>query len=505
MINYTYSQILAMDDLSRFSAMETIGILGFIFEKSREERNLETLSKGLEFSRKMNAETFSNEEKTNYYYNISNGWEYKFQLRLSPNDIEFKNDELINSILNIRLALTFCDFPNSEFMRSQLLVNLGNTFSHLGRPSEAISLWENALECNPNFGMALGNLGFGVFHYGKVMPSNGYIVIFSQYAHKKLKEVLDSEDIYQEAKESFRNVIESIESVVGIKKINHKFNLENHSLGESSPEIEYREWSLDNKLFLNYLNDIYSLPIAGHDCMELASITMKIGEHPIFHDIFNQIKQEFISARYFVYTGLKADLPHFADRGNTIANTLDFSQYSINIETLKSGFRMCYSILDKIAVFINKYFDLEMPIHRVNFSKIWYIYDKQGKPKDLKEQIKNSDNWILRGLYWLSRDIYYDEVGTADPEAQDIAKIRNYIEHKSFKIGDVEKMEETNDGLTLVVNREYFEDKCLKTLKIVRAAIIYLSLAVHLSEEKKSFEGKVVPITLPPIDDDFKF
>ncbi len=58
MINYTYSQILAMDDLSRFSAMEAIGILGFIFEKSREDRNLETLSKGLEFSQKMNAETF---------------------------------------------------------------------------------------------------------------------------------------------------------------------------------------------------------------------------------------------------------------------------------------------------------------------------------------------------------------------------------------------------------------------------------------------------------------
>lgn len=505
MINYTYSQILGMDDLSRFSAMEAVGILGVIFEQSREGRNLVTLSKGLEFAKKMNVSNFSNEEKTHYYYNVSNGWEYKLQLSSTPNDIKFNNDELINTILNIRLALIYCDFPNCEFMKSQLFVNLGNTFSHLGRSSEAIPLWEMALECNPNFGMAIGNLGFGVFHYGKVMPSSTHMVIFSQYAYKKLKAALSSEDVYLDAKNAFQDLIKSIEDVIGSKNLNHNFNLENHSLGESSLEIKYREWSLQNKLFLNYLNDIYTLPIAGHDCLELPSITMKINEPLVFHDIFNQIKQEFISARYFVYTGLKADVPHFADKGNTITNTLDFSQYSLNIETLKSGFRMCYSIFDKIAVFINKYFDLEIPIHRVNFSKIWYIYDKQGKPKDLKEQIKSSENWILRGLYWLSRDIYYDEIGTADPEAQDIAKIRNYVEHKSFKIGNVDKMEETNDGLTLVVNREYFEDKCLKTLKIVRAAIIYLSLAVHLSEGKKSLDGNTVPITLPSIDDDFKY
>lgn len=168
MINYTYSQILGMDDLSRFSAMEAVGVLGVIFEQSREDRNLVTLSKGLEFAKKMNISNFSNEEKTHYYYNVSNGWEYKLQLSSTPNDIKFNNDELINTILNIRLALIYCDFPNCEFMKSQLFVNLGNTFSHLGRSSEAIPLWEMALECNPNFGMAIGNLGFGVFTMEKL-------------------------------------------------------------------------------------------------------------------------------------------------------------------------------------------------------------------------------------------------------------------------------------------------------------------------------------------------
>lgn len=427
------------------------------------------------------------------------------QLTTNPNEIGYNNKELINEIINIRLALSYNADHDNKFLKSQLYVNLGNIFSHLGRCSEAIILWRQALEYTPDFGMAIGNLGFGVFHYGKVVYDESQQIIFFQFAYNTLQEAIKSDDVYLDAKNDFKRLIKSIENVVGDKNLKHQFNLEKHSLGSSEFEQEYRQWVLDNTLFINPLNDIYRLPVVAHDCMGLPPMIMKSNEPMVYHDIYNQIKQEFISARYFLYKGLFNSNTHFSDRGNILVDTFDYSYYSLNIEMLKASFRMCYSIFDKIALYINKYYEINLPPEKVNFSKIWHEYDKHGKPIGLREQINKSENWVLRGLYWLSRDIFSKEIDSVDPEATDIAKIRNFIEHKSFKVIDIGDLGEINEGITLVVEREQFEQKCIKIIKLVRAAIMYLAMSVHITEEQKEQTGVVLPYDCNTIDDDDKY
>lgn len=176
---YTYTDLLNLLDLSAFTPVEAISVLGILFEAGRENADLTLLEKGLSLSKTLNLDNLDALEKSRFHYNVANGWAYRLHQTTNPNEVGYDNESLINEIVNIRLGLSYCNDHDDNFLKSELLVNLGNTFSHLGRCSEAIILWEEALECNPDFGMATGNLGFGVFHYGKAIFDETHQIIFS--------------------------------------------------------------------------------------------------------------------------------------------------------------------------------------------------------------------------------------------------------------------------------------------------------------------------------------
>lgn len=124
----------------------------------------------------------------------------------------------------------------------------------------------------------------------------------------------------------------------------------------------------------------------------------------------------------------------------------------------------------------------------------------------------------LRGLFWLSKDLYEKEPGfreAIEPDAQELSEIRNHIEHKYFKLHS-ELMFGSDDlaplGLAdpLAYSMFYldFEEKTLRLLKMVRASIIYLSTAIHLEEKRRENEGpKTKKWIMPALDifeDDWK-
>ncbi|MCB9422966.1 MAG: hypothetical protein H6667_24410 [Ardenticatenaceae bacterium] len=92
---------------------------------------------------------------------------------------------------------------------------------------------------------------------------------------------------------------------------------------------------------------------------------------------------------------------------------------------------MTYSLFDKISYFLNAYLALKIPETRVNFRTIWYT--NQQRNKGLKSEFKDRQNWPLRGLFWLSKDLYEDKEGfknSTEPDAHNLADIRNHLEHK---------------------------------------------------------------------------
>ena len=96
------------------------------------------------------------------------------------------------------------------------------------------------------------------------------------------------------------------------------------------------------------------------------SIVVKPGEGMHFQGFYNQLKQEYASARYLYYEGTTPTTPHFSDKGVLLINTLDYPCYSLAVEKMKMAFRMAYSLLDKVAYFLNDHLALGVPERKVN-------------------------------------------------------------------------------------------------------------------------------------------
>lgn len=508
-MNLTYKEILNLKDFNDFDPEQVVSLLGIIFENGRELQSISDIKFGLNLANKQNLVDFSNENKMIFHYNLANGWSYFQQLTQNLNSDEFWSfelQELEEQIINLRLSHFFSkDSPNS-FKKCEILTNLGNLFSHIGRFSEAQLYWDSALKIDPKFAMAIGNIGFGLVHYSKILYDNGHQSLFYKFGYKHLKNALKS-NIYEDAKKGFQDIINLLESRFNKENLTNIQNLNDYPIGDSKLEKEYRTWGLTNHLFLNPLNDIVTENIAGHDCLLLPSITLKFDEPPVYQTIFNQIKQEFVSARHLLFEGLNHKELHFSDKDNLQIDTLDYAVYSYSSEKIKTSFRLCYSILDKIGYLMNDYLKLGFKPEQVSFRGIWSYYDKKTKTKKMNEKIVTTQNWAFRGLYWLSKDLYVKNSSFSDPiepEAKELAQIRNFIEHKSFKIVEFGENGLFDNGLTYVIEREEFERKTLKLFKLIRASMIYLSLGINLEEKKKKFSKPILPIEFIKLEDEFK-
>jgi len=124
---------------------------------------------------------------------------------------------------------------------------------------------------------------------------------------------------------------------------------------DNSDEGVYRKWVLDNNLFLNPLNDLRKEPLAATDPFHLPNIVTSINTGPKYQGMYNQMKQEFVSARFMLYEGITSQGTHFSDKDVLLINTWDYPAYSINIEKIKFAYRVAFSLFDKTAFFLNEY------------------------------------------------------------------------------------------------------------------------------------------------------
>ncbi|MCQ2485206.1 MAG: LA2681 family HEPN domain-containing protein [Clostridia bacterium] len=403
--------------------------------------------------------------------------------------------------------------PYITGLKMNLYTNYANTLDRCGRKIAAIEQYKKVLSVNKNFGMALGNLGRAYQQYAVLEYDKYYRDLFHCYAYQCLTKAIECDDpnTYDDAKAVFENSIkiyapEFIEHVLSKKVTFKKYSYDNPE------ELSYRIWCLKNGLFLNTLNDLPTAEFCfAADVIQLPDMIVNINDKPIFHGMFSQLKQEYIYARYLYYSTLAFDRePHFADKETEIKAYTDYAQYSIRIEKLKTSFKTLYGLFDKIAYFIENYFNLGIKEQEINFRSIWQDSGERGKKYSYKNVLNPDKNFALSSLYWISKDFFEKFEDSPNPELKRIKDIRNSLEHKYTKIYNSffkDEIEEYGDGLALYVSEEEFYETTMMLLKILREAIISLSLCVNVAEEPKREEAKnkvVVPISLLDYDDNWK-
>jgi len=420
--------------------------------------------------------------------------------------------ELLNEVFWLRSAIRsefFCKLDKNR--QCQILVNTGNILNHIGRPIEAIEYWQRALNTVPVFAMAMANLGMGLETYAKTLYDPGHATIIFKAAYDILIKITNGKSIWDNEQSSsiLQSILEKAELInqhVDFSGL-EEFDLDDYPLGKTKTEQKYRSWALKEKLFLNPLNDMDSHSIAAQDVLHLPDMVCEVGSPPNLIGFYNQLKQEFSSARYLVWQGideLDKHKLHFSDTGNLLIDTLDYPNYGVGLEQVKLSFRSAFSLLDKVAFFINDYWQLNIPEIKINFQTVWYEFKAGRKTKNINKVFENHQNLLLRGLYWLSKDFIEQNKNTdillgatMEPDADKLRTIRNHLEHKYLKIHDeiwsytkeFRSDDPFHDSIAYHLTQDELVEKTLRVVKLARASLMYLSLAVN-REEKIKNEGR---------------
>jgi len=512
----TYERLMSKSDLADLDADGALEHIGKLIDLSGDLRRKEGLERALWLSEELQQRGLSADRRALCHYFQGNAWA---SLRVLAGEDQgvWEQPELEREIYHFRMALR--DESASDLRPErvcQILTNLGNVMSAVGRPVEAIECWDRALQRLPAFAMARGNRGYGLLYYATSIHDEGHKALMLKFAHADLQEALSPElRRYLEGNthEGLERVKTEIEGYLTAEYLVKDANVADFPLGDSEEEVAYRRWCLTERLFLNPLNDLGPHAIAARDVLVLPPLVTHFEKGPTgpaLLGMYNQMKQEFVSARYLYYEGITSNAVHFSDKGVRLYDTLDSPAYSLAVEKTKVAFRMAYSILDKIAFFLKHYLDLSIPEREATFRKVWY---REGKRKNGLELVAaGTRNWPLRGLFWLSKDLHEDDPGfreALEPEAQELRDLRHALEHRYLKLSHdwwsgfktarselfellspetsrPEALDALDDNLALLENRLDFDAKALHMFKTVRAAMIYLCLAVHWEEQRRA-------------------
>lgn len=410
---------------------------------------------------------------------------------------QWEQPTLARELFYLRRAIShekFAQIP--DVMKCMCLNNLGSRLRVAGRAIEALECWRRALEVLPNFGMALYNRARTLAAYAEALEDAGLRALFLWVAHKEASAALAPTACYtdirdERIREDARKLKQWIESVVDVDGIAALDPLTSPDTSVTEEERDYRHWCLVNYLYLTPSNDLGPYTVASADSKGLEAHVVRIDAPHKFESFFDQMKQEYVSARWLLYEGLIMKASHFSDRDTFLQATEPRASLSLAIEKIKAAYRISYSLFDKVGFFMNAYMDLGIPDRQVSFRTLW----RTGEKKPIRRQFDLTGNWAFCALYWLAKDFLEkanDEV--AEPQARRLSDIRNYLEHKYLRVTVAEAPSAPPDDLALMVSREQFEREAVHLLKLARSALIYLAIGVGLEERRREPGRAGVPL-----------
>lgn len=499
-------ETLLGEDWAPLPDAEAIARLGHLIDAAHDTNHADAVRVAITRGEALLARPLAPADRAAVHYFLANAWSAARCAAGGHNGVDaWDVPEPAQEIVHLRRALRFgaptgVDAPAREarVRYCQTATNLGNLMNECGRIVDAVAYWDAALVVDPEFTMALGNRGVGLAQYAQVVHDPGHQVWFLRAANAALVRATDPEHAWRAhpgARAYFAKTLATLRTHVPASVLEHPPPTYRFPQRMPRRERAYREWCLHRRLFLNDLNDLGADELAAADVLVLPNLGTPFGAGPPNAiDFFNQLKQEYVSARYLYYEGVTRDAPHFSDREVTLLNTLDYPSYGLAVEQVKAAFRIAYSLFDKIAFFVNDYLSLGIVERDVSFRKLWY--ERQQPDRGLRADVHRLDNGLLKGLFWLAKDLYERDpryVDALEPYARETDLVRNHLEHKYLKLhtfGPPEppapgEVRVAGEALAYSLDRGEFERRTLGLLQTARSALIQLTLAVYVEEHRR--------------------
>ncbi|WP_313808711.1 LA2681 family HEPN domain-containing protein [Sphingobium sp.] len=432
-------------------------------------------------------------------YFRANAWAARSHIAKVRQSWSWESVERQEELLALSRAATHPGFASlDKVRRCQILTNRANVLNTVGRSIDAIAGWDAALQIIPGFAITRGNRGYGLKTLAGMLVDDRERAIFALHAYDGLRSTMADDAIYDspdptDAIAFFASKASELANAVNIDAARAMQRLDEGSVGRSNCERTYRKWCLQNQLFLSPLNDLGAFVAAATDDWMLPPIIEAFGDRPDGHlpppilGVFNQLKQEYVSKRFTLFEGVSSTAVHFSDRGVSLTDTLDYPLYSLASERVRMAFRIAYSLLDKVAFVVDHYWKLAKVPDRISFKSVWMV---EGKSR-LLSQFEARENLPLRGLFWLSKELFDDDFQmTTAADARDLHTIRNALEHTYLRVSEgwakpFTITAKNYQGLGIEVGSDDLEAKALRLMKLARSALFHLSFAIGVEERSK--------------------
>lgn len=402
-------------------------------------------------------------------YNLGNGYHaiYKISEKDEPNFFptpENVKESLFEAKQAYLRAFKKIDLECINDFSIQVLTNLGINLNQSGRIVESLQLFDLVLQYSHEFPQAT------------VSKANGLIdMITATNCQLTISLFVEIYRLFKKASEMnipHKDINETIETGI---KMSAEFLTENNF---NFSELE-NELSLNNQEYLNhpenikfFLDNFLSLSEHGLYCKcNGAKIDdLGIGFPGFFtHDkkiielelLNNRLKSEFSLARqlYFEFLTInRTDNIHYEEVVRGIRN-------GIQHEQLRTSFRLCFGILDKIAEGICYLFDIEIKEREnIYFESFWN--PKQDPTRWNK--INSFRNIHLTALYSIACDL-----SKQNGEFGFYKIWRNRLEHGLFSltVDEFENKSWESKSFSEKTTEENFENKTKHLLQLTRAAI----------------------------------
>lgn len=424
-------------------------------------------------------------------------------LLLNENTEGWKNDSypfhFSKAINRFRTAEKFST-PKLPYFH-EIKANLANELCRQARILEVLERW------NPNF-LIPGDSPFisaysksqELLRIGHFLNDPSHQQLYQYEAYKLLKAIKTYEsDIPPQLQESYStNPVVKALLEFGDKNFSPLSGWDDafKDKSKTAGERRYRAWCCENRLFLNFINDITIKPIANRDILQFPNYVTDIQEGPYLSAAFSAIKREYCFARFLAFEGIHGIHPSYEDKGLFLTNTLDYVHYDGGTEKIKAAMRICFGTLDSLALLMNQYFNEKATYAK--FTTQW-----------IKENLKTQENVFISALYWLACDltdtskIPQDKWKAPNPNAAELKIIRNSMEHGWLRVAEQKhSVWVGKSDFAYTISPQDFEKRCYDLLKLVRSAMMYVYLAVSVSENNRPSDKPAFPASVLLMQDD---
>ena len=456
--------------------------------------NLEASQKGLELMEENEDKFIELRGRSTFYYNLGNAKSnfIKIDNSLDINNQSFYDIEQLVEVKSYLWKAIKFSFEDEGLPPPEYIVNLGNIFKRQFRLVEALECYDKVNKLNFDIPQSWTNKSESLILLNQI--STTYTIQRLQQIKEGYAQAIISENTppiwikyYQEKIDYWSNQI--------LETCNEeKIEIDDHeTINEYNQLSQFRKFCLDNNLSLSEHGLYCKCVGSARDNLTIPTFSGVTGDFIVAMEmVLNRLKSEFSFARRLYYEYLMEETPNELQHESCFSELFNDEVLGLDVEKLRTSFRLCFGILDKIGVAICELYDVypNKKDKKVYFQNLWQL-----NINDRREKFEKNKTAGLLALYSIATDLN----DRKDGEWAFFKSWRNDLEHKFVVIhkneepSDVYRSYDFMDEIIFIKESEFVR-YLEQLLQLTRSAIFSFVFMVR-AEALKSKDEEGVYIT----------